>query len=35
VQAYLRDPDGYVVELFQMTGEDQSGTVREPVRVSS
>jgi catechol 2,3-dioxygenase-like lactoylglutathione lyase family enzyme len=34
VQAYLRDPDGYVVELFQMTGEDQSGTVREPVRLS-
>jgi catechol 2,3-dioxygenase-like lactoylglutathione lyase family enzyme len=27
-QAYYRDPDGYLVELFQMTDEDQSGTVR-------
>lgn len=32
VQIYVRDPDGYVVELFAVTGEDQSGTVRAPVR---
>ena len=25
VQVFLRDPDGYVLELFQPTGEDQSG----------
>lgn len=27
-QSYFRDPDGHIVELFQVTGEDQSGTVR-------
>jgi catechol 2,3-dioxygenase-like lactoylglutathione lyase family enzyme len=32
VQVYLRDPDGYVVELFATSGEDQSGTVRGPIR---
>lgn len=32
LQAYFRDPDGYVVELFQQTGEDQTGTVRGAVR---
>jgi catechol 2,3-dioxygenase-like lactoylglutathione lyase family enzyme len=32
MQAYFRDPDGYVVELFQVTGADQSGTVRAPIR---
>jgi catechol 2,3-dioxygenase-like lactoylglutathione lyase family enzyme len=32
LQAYLRDPDGYVVELFQTTGEEQAGTVRGAVR---
>ena len=31
VQAYFRDPDGYVVELFQVTGADQSGAVRGPI----
>jgi catechol 2,3-dioxygenase-like lactoylglutathione lyase family enzyme len=34
-QAFLRDPDGYVVEVFERTGADQSETgprlpVREP-----
>jgi catechol 2,3-dioxygenase-like lactoylglutathione lyase family enzyme len=24
-QVFFRDPDGYVLELFQRTGEDQSG----------
>jgi catechol 2,3-dioxygenase-like lactoylglutathione lyase family enzyme len=24
VQVFFRDPDGYVLELFQWTGEDQS-----------
>jgi catechol 2,3-dioxygenase-like lactoylglutathione lyase family enzyme len=32
VQVYFTDPDGYVVELFQATGEDQTGAVRAPVR---
>lgn len=32
VQAYLLDPDGYVVELFQVTGADQTGTVRGPAQ---
>ena len=32
VQVYFADPDGYVVELFQATGEDQSGAVRASVR---
>lgn len=32
VQAYFRDPDGYVVELFETTGADQTGTVRAPIR---
>jgi glyoxylase I family protein len=33
VQLFLRDPDGYVVELFQRTGEDQSDAPeRAPVR---
>lgn len=30
VQAYVRDPDGYIVELFHVTGEDQPETVRGP-----
>lgn len=34
-QAFMRDPDGYVVEVFERTGADQSGAgprlpVREP-----
>ena len=29
----LRDPDGYVIELFQFTGDDQSDApLREPIR---
>lgn len=33
-QVFTRDPDGYVIELFQWTGEDQSGApLREPIRV--
>jgi glyoxylase I family protein len=32
VQVFFRDPDGYVLELFQHTGEDQSDAPeREPV----
>ena len=32
-QAFLRDPDGYVVEVFERTGVDQStAPTREPVR---
>jgi catechol 2,3-dioxygenase-like lactoylglutathione lyase family enzyme len=32
-QAFFRDPDGYVLELFQWTGEDQSDAPpREPFR---
>lgn len=32
-QVFMRDPDGYVVELFQWTGEDQSDApLREPMR---
>jgi catechol 2,3-dioxygenase-like lactoylglutathione lyase family enzyme len=32
VQAFFRDPDGYVLELFQWTDEDQSDAPdREPV----
>ena len=32
-QIFLRDPDGYVIELFQFTGEDQSDApLREPIR---
>jgi catechol 2,3-dioxygenase-like lactoylglutathione lyase family enzyme len=32
-QVFMRDPDGYVIELFQHTGEDQSGApLRAPVR---
>jgi catechol 2,3-dioxygenase-like lactoylglutathione lyase family enzyme len=32
-QAFFRDPDGHVLELFQWTGEDQSGAPeRAPVR---
>jgi catechol 2,3-dioxygenase-like lactoylglutathione lyase family enzyme len=32
-QAYALDPDGYVVEVFERTGEDQSGArPRLPVR---
>jgi len=32
-QAFALDPDGYVVEVFQRTGEDQSGSPqRLPVR---
>ncbi len=33
VQVFFRDPDGYVVELFQWTGEDQSDAPeRAPIR---
>ncbi len=33
VQVFFRDPDGYVLELFQQTGEDQSDApARAPVR---
>ncbi len=33
VQAFFRDPDGYVLEFFQRTGEDQSNAPqRAPVR---
>jgi glyoxylase I family protein len=33
IQVFVRDPDGYVVELFERTGEDQSDApVRGPVR---
>jgi len=33
VQVFFRDPDGYVLELFQWTNEDQSGAPeRAPVR---
>jgi catechol 2,3-dioxygenase-like lactoylglutathione lyase family enzyme len=33
VQIFLRDPDGYVVELFERTGEDQSDAPeRAPIR---
>jgi catechol 2,3-dioxygenase-like lactoylglutathione lyase family enzyme len=32
-QIFLRDPDGYVIELFQFTGADQSDApLREPIR---
>ncbi len=32
-QVFARDPDGYVIELFQLTGEDQSDAPeRAPVR---
>ena len=32
-QVFFRDPDGYVLELFQRTGEDQSkAPPREPIR---
>jgi catechol 2,3-dioxygenase-like lactoylglutathione lyase family enzyme len=32
-QVFVRDPDGYVIELFQFTGEDQSDApLREPIR---
>jgi catechol 2,3-dioxygenase-like lactoylglutathione lyase family enzyme len=32
-QAFMRDPDGYVVEVFERTGADQSGAgQRMPVR---
>jgi catechol 2,3-dioxygenase-like lactoylglutathione lyase family enzyme len=32
-QVFFRDPDGYVLELFQWTGDDQSGAPeRAPVR---
>lgn len=33
-QVFFRDPDGYVLELFQWTGEDQSDAPpREPFRI--
>jgi glyoxylase I family protein len=33
VQVFFRDPDGYVLELFEHTGEDQSDApARAPVR---
>ena len=33
VQVFLRDPDAYVLEFFQWTGEDQSDApARAPVR---
>ena len=32
-QVFFRDPDGYVLELFQWTNDDQSDApLREPVR---
>jgi catechol 2,3-dioxygenase-like lactoylglutathione lyase family enzyme len=32
-QVFMRDPDGYVIELFTHTGEDQSDApLREPIR---
>lgn len=32
-QVFFRDPDGYVLELFQWTGEDQSDApARAPIR---
>ena len=32
-QVFFLDPDGYVLELFQWTGEDQSAAPkREPIR---
>jgi glyoxylase I family protein len=32
-QIFLRDPDGYVIELFEHTGEDQSDApLRAPIR---
>jgi catechol 2,3-dioxygenase-like lactoylglutathione lyase family enzyme len=32
-QVFLRDPDGYVIELFEFTGADQSDApLREPIR---
>jgi catechol 2,3-dioxygenase-like lactoylglutathione lyase family enzyme len=32
-QVFLRDPDGYVIELFEHTGADQSDApLREPIR---
>jgi catechol 2,3-dioxygenase-like lactoylglutathione lyase family enzyme len=34
-QVFFLDPDGYVLEYFQRTGEDQSGAPeRAPVRLS-
>jgi catechol 2,3-dioxygenase-like lactoylglutathione lyase family enzyme len=36
VQLFLRDPDGYVVEFFERTSEDQSGAPeRAPIRETS
>ena len=33
VQLYVRDPDGHLIELFERTGDDQSGAAeRAPVR---
>jgi catechol 2,3-dioxygenase-like lactoylglutathione lyase family enzyme len=33
-QVFFRDPDGYVLELFQWTNDDQSDApAREPVRI--
>jgi glyoxylase I family protein len=33
VQVYVRDPDGHLIELFERTGDDQSGAAeRAPVR---
>ena len=33
-QVFFRDPDGYVLELFQWTNDDQSDApAREPVRL--
>ena len=35
-QVFARDPDGYVIELFQWTGEDQSDAPeRAPIRASA
>jgi catechol 2,3-dioxygenase-like lactoylglutathione lyase family enzyme len=32
-QIFMRDPDGYVIELFEHTGADQSDApLREPIR---
>ena len=35
-QVFTRDPDGYVIELFQWTGDDQSDAPeRAPIRASA
>lgn len=34
-QAYFRDPDGHVLELYETTAEDQAGAVRLPMQQSA